>query len=178
MPILRRGDPRRPLFLAVSSCRLLGVLGLLVGTCAGIGMLRGGGGRGGVASLVSAIAALAFYGGGGAAYLVFAHFIKRRRFWAVVAALVLTTVLAVLLLIGVAVQLVAIGSIRGVTFQFFTGLIVVELLILVAVGQLIYHLARSFAALKIALPDEARGFDVLPVPAVATEGPDDDPAPR
>ena len=179
MAVPPRGDPRRPLHLAASSCRLLGVLGLLATTCLGIGLfvtlthLRlGPGGRG--PNPLAVALPVVLCGTIGVAYLVVAHHMKRRRFWAVVAALALTGVVTLVDLISITATTVAALTLPGglpPSVLAFTG---VELLVLLALGQLIYHLTRSFPALKFAPLDEARGFDVLPVPAVPVEGPDAD----
>lgn len=175
MALPTRGDPRRPLHLAASSCRVLGVLGLLGTTCWGLTLFAlvsrvrlGPGGRG--PNPFAIAMPLAMFGSVGVAYLIFAHFIRRRRFWAVVAALVVTgvmTLLALLSVVGSAVAAATSGGARPTLISIGVGV-----LVLVALGQLIYHLSMSFPALKLAPADEVRGFDVLPVAVVPTERPD------
>ncbi len=170
MALPPRGDPRRPLHLAASSCRVLGVLGLLGATCAGLPLLavrRGGLG------MAPALLPLAVLGGSGAAWMVLAHHIKRRRFWAVVTALVMASIatLGVLAMwAGMAYVMLSAqpGLMRERTFWI---MLAVYGLITLALAQLVYHLARSFPALKIAAPDEARGFDVLPVAVLPSQPP-------
>ncbi len=172
MALPPRGDLRRPLYLAASSCRVLGVLALLSSTCMGVPFIRllGRGGRGLFPSAVMLVM-LGLYAGVGTAYLVFAHFIRRRRPWAVVAALSLTGVVALFVAVGV------IGGLIGVIASgpgggpppITVAVLGIPLLILAALGQLIYHLSKSFAAIRLAPPDEARGFDVLPVAVQAAE---------
>jgi hypothetical protein len=174
MAIPPRVDPRRPLHLAVASCRLLGVLGLLATTCMGVSLFMllarvrlGPGGRG--PNLVLAFGPFALFAAIGVAYLVFAHFIKRRQFWAVVAALVLTGLVSLLALLSTVASVIAIVASGATASRPAWMTLGVQALVLAALGQLIYHLARSFAALKLAPPDEARGFDVLPVAVVPTD---------
>lgn len=169
MPVPPRGDPRRPLHLAASSCRVLGVLALILGTCAGVPILIRGT-RGGPA-ILPALLSLAFFFVGGAGYLVLAHFIKRRRLWAIIAALVLTSIACLLFLMMAAGMLVVMlryaPGFQGQRVA-WTAL-AVYVLIAVALGQLVYHLARSIGALKVIGPDEFRGFDVLPVAVLPTD---------
>ncbi len=170
MPVPPRRDPRRPLHLAARSCRVLGGLALLGGTCALTSLFAGGRGT---PRLIGAVASLATCGGVGVAYFVFAHYMKRRQTWAVIAALSLTGV-AFLYTAGSAAAMVvmvlsgAFASIPGGRgfARIMWGVTAFYGLIAVALGQLVYWLARSFPALKMPpAVDEDRGFDVLPLPA-------------
>ena len=179
MTIPRRGDPRRPLQLAVRSCPVLGVLAPLGSTCA-VGPLFVGGGRrsGDPMEVIGVVMSLLLYGGVGAAYLVFAHHMQRRRTWAVVAALSLTGIgllfispgtltMAVMLLAGVFKLPGNTGSFTGIMW----GSVAFEAVIAAALGQLVCWLARSFPDLRTRLAlGEARGFNVVPMAGVQREG--------
>ena len=166
MALPPRGDPRRPLMLAVSSCRLLGAIGLLLGTCAGVPLLGGMGRRGFGPPVAWAMLSLVLLLGGGAAYLVFAHFVGRRRFWAVVSALVMTSVLLLMCVVGLVATLVVVLVVQPGLRRSSFGLIGpgIYALATLALGQLVYHLARSITALNMVPPGEVgRGFEVMPV---------------
>ncbi len=168
------GDPRRPLHLAASSCRVLGALVLLATTCMGVPLFTRLGG--GVFPTRFVPLTIGLYGIG-AAYFVFAHHIRRRRTWAVVAALCLTGVvtlpIAAALAFAVARAIAAMSG--GGAPSAALGFLSIPVLVLAALGQLIYHLIQSMSAIRWDPPDEARGFDVLPVAVVPTD-PLDGPA--
>ena len=156
MPIPPRGDPRRPLQLAIRSMRLLGGILLLFSTCATAPFFLRGGRPGGVPWV--ALIGMLFYLAPGICFIVFAVFLARRQFWAVVASLCLASASCLLMLGALAFF---------VTFALrddFQPILLVPLgviaLIVVALGQLIYHLARSFEAIRIVEPQE-RGFEPI-----------------
>ena len=99
------------------------------------------------------------YVGPGAAYLTCAIFMKRGKVWAVIVALVLSSLLlAYLLIVGVAM---AVFMPRPLPREaLIPGAIL--LIFIFAFAQMIYHLAKSFGAIKQLLPDVQRGFDPLP----------------
>ena len=179
MAVPPRGDPRRPLHLAVRSCRVLGVLALLCATCALAPLFVGRRG-GGPMSVVATVLSLGLYGSVGTAFLVLAQYAQRRQFWAVVAALSLAGVVLLFAAMGAIVMAVMVlaGVFRTPTptpapmTAILWGSVAVEALVAVALGQVVYWLARSIAALHLPpWPDDGRGFDVLPV-AVLPTGPE------
>ncbi len=175
MALPPRGDPRRPLHLAVRSTRMLGVVFLLFGTCALAPMMRTMGRAGMVGYPVFLMLGALVYLGAGGGFLLFSIFLGRRQFWAVVAALVLSSVVSFFWIAGAVALVVAILSGGGGTGTAVPVAFAVSALALViaALGQLIYHLARSFEAIKYPpFGQEVRGFEPIPVmPAPPVFGP-------
>jgi hypothetical protein len=171
MALPPRGDPRRPLHLAIRSTRLLGAVGTLIGSCVLMPlMMRLSGGRGVFASGRIVFLGSVFYLVPGVLLLVFSVFMARRRLWAVVGALVVSSLAAVFLLVagvgfGITISLVATRQTQVVPIVLFVG---VWTVFLVSVAQLIYHLAKSFEGIKHPpFGEELRGFEVLPAaPAI------------
>ncbi|HEX4124658.1 MAG TPA: hypothetical protein VHY37_08020 [Tepidisphaeraceae bacterium] len=167
MALPAKGDPRRPLLLAIRSARILGIIALLFAGCVAylsVLMMAAHVGAGGPLGL-AALAVL--YGAGGGAFLVFASYLKQRRYWAVVACLVLSSFLLLFSVLGAA----------GVLFQRARGQNVstlrlfVVFLAVAAFAQLVYHLCQSLEAIKYVPVEEKPGFE--PVMAL----PDSPPAP-
>jgi len=165
MAIPPRGDPRRPLHLAVRSTRLLGILFLLIGTLMSSLTLRGGipGRRG----MVLTALLLLFYIGPGVVYLVTAIFLARRRFWAVVVGLVLASLQSLFVLF--AIGSILIDIMRHPSRSVAMIPMVVMIFVILALAQLIYHLSRSFEAIRYAPVEDQHGFE--PVMAKAVEAP-------
>jgi hypothetical protein len=164
MAVPPKGDPRRPLHLAIRSTRVLAVIFLLLGTCSfSPFFLRGP--MPGSAGLFISMSVLVFYIGPGVAYLVFSIYLKRRQFWAVVAALVLASIQLFLSLLGGVFFVVAMAAGQSRTPSVPTAVAVIPTaiigLVVLALAQLVYHLALSFEAIKYAPAEELRGFEPL-----------------
>lgn len=165
MALPPKGSPQRPLHLAIRSTRLLGIVFLVFAGCGTMPMFymaRGGGGGGmptwyGLSMMAGL---LLLYFAPGALYLVCAVFMRRRRTWAVVVAMVVAGMQLLFLLVGL-IALIVTQPMRE-TPAIFIPLGVMALLI-VALGQLEYHLARSFEAIRQSPVDVQRGFEPLPV---------------
>jgi hypothetical protein len=165
-----KGDPRRPLHLAVRSARVLGVMFLLLGLIGVVPVLFRFGPMGASAPVMLILVASLMYFGPATCYLVFASFLAAYRPWAVTATLVvalLNTLLMLLVTCGV-----VIASLAAPSFEWAMAAIVgVFVLFLIALGQMLYHLIRSYPAVK--LPpfgrEGAQGFapvfPAVPVPA-------------
>ena len=168
MRVPPRGDPRRPLHLAIRSTRLLGIVLLLVGTCGVSSFLlvvtRGGRGGPGIAETWIFLGGALFYFLPGALFLLFSIFLGRRQHWAVVCALVLSCLMGVVLLIGLVGFFFAIIQ-RGENQDVGMAIpLAIVGLFALATGQLIYHLSKSFEAIKHPpFGEEIRGFEPLPV---------------
>jgi hypothetical protein len=158
MALPPKGDPRRPLHLAIRSTRLLGILCVLFGLCTMLPSFPTTSGPSAVllagASLVCLLP--------GAAYFLVSMFLARRQFWAVVLGLVLASLqalFALAALIGVLAALIIdarnTGDVEPFGFVFVLGLF----LFLVAFCQLISHLILSFGAIKHVPPEEQHGFE-------------------
>lgn len=148
MALPPKGDPRRPLHFAIRSTRVLCALFLLTGSCGMMRLLRGGNPLSDLGGAVAATAGTLFYLGPGALYLVFSIYLARRQFWAVVGAIVLASV-----------QLLVVIASGGIALIFLLNphvglepvMAIPTLLILfvaLALAQLIYHLSKSFEAIK------------------------------
>lgn len=168
-----RGDPRRPLHLAVWTARGLAAVFLFFGACGLVPQLyllaQGGGQYASVAAL--GIVGSMFYLLPGVAYVVFAIYLRQHRFWAVVAALVLAGGQGLMFLLGT-------GVLTWVYFReglAWAVLIPIALMgvVLFALAVLIYLLARSFAAIRHPpFGREERGFEPLRVRPVISVGAD------
>jgi hypothetical protein len=166
MALPPKGDPRRPLHLAVRSNRVLGIVFLLFGTCSLMPMIflmTRGGVRAGIMPPQLLVAVSAVYFIPGALFMVFSVFLARRRPWAVVASIVVSTLVGLTALLGVFGMAVAMLTVDDSPWQMAIPLVICALLA-VAVAQLIYHLAKSFEAIKHPpFGQEIRGFEPLPV---------------
>ena len=158
MPLPPKGDPRRPLHLAIRSTRLLAIIFLFLGGCVCTAFLRGR--RSTVISL-PALAALLFYFGPGVAYLIFSIYLKRRQFWAVLSSLILASI-QLLFTLAVAVSLLIVSMIKSAnSVNFVIAPLIVLGIVILALAQLVYHLALSFEAIKHVPVEEQRGFEPL-----------------
>jgi hypothetical protein len=158
MPLPPRGDPQRPLALAIRSTRLLGILliafsllllipAMLISRRAG---LWG-------ASAVVLIVIATFYAGPGVLYLICSIFMKQRKTWAVVVALVLASLNLILTLFSGIGLLLNIHVAPGQTRVLLVPLGIM-LVFVAAFGQLIFHLSRSFTAIRTDPVTGHRGF--------------------
>jgi hypothetical protein len=177
MALPPKGDVRRPLHLAVRSTRLLGILFVLFGTCTlgslfyGLAGVRGGVGGAGQPEVVAMTAASAVYFTPGVLFILFSIFLKQRKTWAVVGAIVLSSLCVLLLLIGMfgLVMAASVADMPPAVFFITAGVVT---FVALALGQLIYHLARSFQAIKQPpFGEEERGFEPLPARQVVTQRP-------
>jgi hypothetical protein len=137
-----RGDPRRPLYLAVRSMRLLGLVFLLFG----------GGLFSAIAHLSVWLAPLALLPG--LLQLTLATGLYHRQRWALGAAIAFTW--AQVVAAGVAVPVLSFIFHHHILF--FVG----SILWLAAVIQLLYHLRRSFHAIREHAFEGPAGFEVTP----------------
>jgi hypothetical protein len=158
MALPPKGDPRRPLHLAVRSMRLLGAILILFATCAGVtfGLVAVRVAARGMPVWGMAFGIL-FYLLPGLVFIILAMYVKQRQAWAVAASICVTSVGAMVVLLGlVAVVFTGVSDPgRSPAIWIAIGALV---LILAALGQLIYLLSRSFEAIRCAPPDE-RGFE-------------------
>ncbi|MEA2734505.1 MAG: hypothetical protein QOE14_956 [Humisphaera sp.] len=163
MALPPKGDPRRPLHLAVHSLRLLGGVWILFSTCAmsPFFLFRGRGSALSVSALIYLLPVFLFYVAPGASFIVLSVFVARKRAWAVIVSICLASLACLVALLGLAGIAYWLTS---ATFQppmlFPLGL---ALLMVFAFAQLIYHLAKSFEVIRDAPPNE-RGFEPIMVP--------------
>ena len=162
MPLPPTGDPRRPLHLAIRSMRLLGGLFVLLGLCAVMPALLV---RGGMATSVFTAFAGLVYGVPGALYIVCCVYLARHKAWAVTLGIVLASLQILVAVVGASAAFVAMfrpGAGMGGTPSVVP--VVFMLFVLAALAQLIYHLARSYAALHLPpVGADVRGFEPLGV---------------
>jgi len=161
MPLPPKGNPRRPLHLAIRSTRLLGIVflcfGMLVMLPSLMFLRRGGAGMS--IMLFSLISAM-FYLGPGVLYLICSIFLKQRKFWAIVVGLVLASLHLVFLFAGSFAYVAVLLSQEFSPWMIAPAVMIIAFIL--ALAQLIYHLAKSFEAIKYP-PDEQRGFEPLMV---------------
>jgi hypothetical protein len=158
MPLPPPGDPQRPFHLAIRSARLLGIVFLLIGSLAifAVTIIPSRS----PARLFIILGALVWLTPG-VLYAVFSAFLKRRREWAIIALIVLASIHGLFALILTIVAIVA-ANVIGIG---------VCLLWVLALAQLIQHLSKSFAAIRL-LPMQAPGFEpILLAPAAAAQPP-------
>jgi hypothetical protein len=161
MPLPPKGDPRRPLHLAVRSTRVLAGLFIALGSCGLLPMLLYGLRFG---RLRGSVFFLLFYLGPGAAYLVFSIYLKQRKFWAVVCALILTSIYLTLTLFGAAMfAYMIVREPARAEDGWMTIPVALLLLVILALAQLVFHLIRSFEAIKYIPPEEQHGFEPIMV---------------
>jgi hypothetical protein len=145
-----KGDPRRPLHLAVRSARVLGILFVLLGLCGTLPLMLAGGWAGpGMMTGIIGIAVLLIYFGPGICYLVFASYLSNYRPWAVTATLVvasLHTLLVLLAFIGIVVRVLGAGGGSGMNVGVIP--LAIALLVVLAMGQMIYHLVLSYESVR------------------------------
>ena len=166
MAIPPKGDPQRPLHLAIRSCRAVGGLFFLSGLGAAANVFLNPT-RKGLPSIGAILGAIAQFGPG-VAFYVLAYFLKKRHIWAVVLALVLASIafvitLASFVMLWWATHLTPIAMPIG-----RIGLILLAIvgLVLLEMGRLIYQLARSFDAIRYLPEAERRGFEPILPPAI------------
>ena len=160
MTLPPQGDPRRPLYLAIRSTRLLGVMFLLLGLITFIPTLQTNARLLDIPRPVFMSAMTHFVPG--MLYLVSAVLLGRRRRSALISALGLVAVHCVM----IAGSLAAYSGLLVAQTQdprFLVFALVVSLLAMAGLGQLFFQLVKSFAVIR--LPDENDpAFDsVIPV---------------
>ncbi len=163
MALPPKGDPRRPMHLAIRSMRLLGVILILLSLLGMLPLFFIPAARPGVSKILMIFffGALLIYLIPGVLFLIFSIFLKRRQAWAIIGGIVLSSILLLIAVIALAGVLVNFATV-GHTPAALIGL-VMSVLFVAAFTQLIIHLSQSFKALKYFPVDEQRGFEVAPV---------------
>ena len=158
----RPGDPWEMMELAVSSLRLLGGILLLFSALATmIVFLRDRLTFGGLAW--EAWARGLMYVPPGLIFLVLAHFLARRRRWAAVAAIALTTIAFVAVLLSWAS--LAMLMLHEQSWMMLT-VVAFGFAVVFAVGRLLFHLTKTFDAMRQLQPREReRSFEPILPPA-------------
>ena len=158
MAVPPKGDPRRPLVLAARSMRGLGILLLILAAVPGLVVLLMSAKKSPDAEAITAVSTPAGLGG---ALLVAGANLRKGRAWAAVVGMVLAS-----LALAASVLFVAVGIINAAFLEPDLGpavwiLPAVALLFVLAFGQLVVQLARSFAAIRLRRqegPEEGHGF--------------------
>jgi hypothetical protein len=164
MTLPPKGDPRRPLYLAIRSSRAFGIIFFLFG-CVTVLPLAVTVGRLGFSFwILFQFASVVFVTfGPGVTYLVIAFYLKRRRRWAIVTGIVVASIQLLIVLAATGFLAVYLFN-EGPRMEdaLLIPAAIVGLAIL-ALGQLIHHLAQSFEAVKHVPIEEQRGFEPLMV---------------
>lgn len=180
MALPPRGHPERPLRLAVRSMWVLGVFLVGLGSCAlgGLIMAAAGGGLPMAAAMVGSCYVLP-----GVAFILCAVFVGRYQEWAAIAGIALASLGAGTGLIGaISTTFVFLMQAQESGATLATPMLIgtlIALLVAAACGQLIYHLAKSFAAIRHhnwMHPPAGRGFTPM-MPHTPPPHPPDHPTP-
>ena len=160
MTLPPHGDPRRPLYLAIRSTRLLGVMFLLLGLVTLIPALQNYWRLGDIprAVFISSMTHVV----PGMLYLVSAVLLGRRRRSAVISALGLVAVHCVM----IAGSLAAYSGLLVAQTQdpkFLIFALVVSLLAMAGLGQLFFQLTKSFAVIQLPPENDPAPDSVIPV---------------
>src|SRR5256885_13209939 len=133
MPLPPRGNPRRPMYLAVRSMLVIGAICLAFSASAllpGMLMSRGSGGG----ALLPLVLGAMFFPGIG--LLICEKYLAQRKFWAVVLGLVLASALLLVVLAVLAgLTVMVVSTAVDASFLIAGG---ISLLFLLAIVQLIY----------------------------------------
>ena len=159
MPLPPRGDPVRPVYLAVRSLRLLGVLFVLIGVIVPLLALKHAGSYRALNPAIFLVSLTHLVPG--LLYAVCAELLVRGRRPGVFAAMGLAMFHFILVAghLTTYVQLLVLGE-ASVTFLFIS--LTIGFLVVAALGQLMFHLVKSLRVLRA--PDES--FDALAAPEV------------
>ncbi|HZK82737.1 MAG TPA: hypothetical protein VFC46_16755 [Humisphaera sp.] len=173
MALPPKGDPRRPLHLAIRSARAFGIIFVLFGCVTLVPLALMVARRGFSLRLMMILPRLASAMivtlGPGATYLVIAFYLKRQRHWAIVTGIVLASMQLLIALVGggfFTVFLFSGGA--GMEDYLLIPAAIIGLVIL-ALIQLICHLVNSFDAIKHVPIEEQRGFEPLMVEPMDSE---------
>jgi hypothetical protein len=174
MTLPPKGDPQRPLRLAVRLMRVLGTAFVALGLISVLPYLLMMRGRGmGVPFFM--FTSVGFYVVPGALYLVCAIFLARRKQWAVVVAIALDALQLGLMLFALVMVLIYAPWMSEQLLLIPIGALAVFTLVL---GALAYYLMKSFRAIREQPPELERGFETLPpaavIPVVVMPGGADD----
>jgi hypothetical protein len=152
------GDPRRPLYLAIRSTRLLGMMFLLLGVVTPLPTLRR---NTNLLELPGSVVITSMtHMVPGALYLISAVLLRRRRRSAVISALGLVTVHCVMLAGSLAAYSgLLVSQTQDPHFLIFA--LVVSLLAMAGLGQLIFQLARSLTVIRIPEPQAPAADSVI-----------------
>jgi hypothetical protein len=167
MALPKRGDPQRPLVLAIRSMRLLGIILIGFSILAMLPILLSGRAR----TSPGAVIGIGFmYVGPGILYLLCAIFLKRRRIWAIFTGLLLASIQLLLTIVMTLIACIMLLKWEPRMSAFFGYAMIplaITLLLVTALVQLIYHLSKSFEAIKYSPIEQQRGFEpmiVQPIP--------------
>jgi hypothetical protein len=175
MPLPPKGDPTRPLHLAIRSTRLLGIFFLLIGMLAMLPFMLAMR-RSGLTAAWLPLSIGGCYLVPGVMYLICGIFLGQKRGWAVILGIVLASLHAIMTLLLIGSIFGQLGSIPGRSDSPMLIIIsAIFLLILAALGQMIYHLAKSFESIRVYDAQTLRGFEPLRVQPIQQ---DSDATPR
>ncbi len=97
----------------------------------------------------------------GTLYIVLSVFLKRRALWAVITGIAVTSLIAVFTLFVFCANIAFANT--NMPIEVLIPAVILGIMLL-ALGQLIYHLSRSFTAITLPpIGEELRGFEVIPM---------------
>lgn len=175
MPLPPKGDPRRPMHLAIRSMRMLGIILIALSLLGMLPLFFVPAAGPGISKIfmIFFLSAILIYLIPGVLFLIFSIFLKRRQAWAIIGGIILSSILlllSVIALAGVLINFATVGHTPGALIG-----LVMSVLFVAAFTQLVIHLSQSFKALNYFPLDEQRGFEVAPVASVAPSAPPSSP---
>lgn len=144
-----KGDPARPVALAVNAARTLGVLLIVVAVLvlAASGLIRSVGDSPLVLIVLAGVVGV--YGVPGALFIVFAGQLKQRKSWAAIVLIVMGGLVALLSAVAVASGAVRMAAADPGDAAGALGPVVFAAAILASAVLLIVHAARSLASIRV-----------------------------
>jgi hypothetical protein len=166
MALPPKGDPTRPMYLAIRSMRLLGIIIVLFSLLMFIPViaLRGSGGAGIGFSILFIIMALVYLIPG-LLFILCSIFLKRRQAWAIIVGIILSSIVLLMSIFGLIAGLFQ--MVTGNSEPFMLVQLIISLIFVAAFAQLIFHLSKSFESLRVLNMSVQRGFEPLPVASIA-----------
>jgi hypothetical protein len=174
MALPPKGDPRRPMYLAIRSMRLLGIIIVLFSLLMFIPViaLRGSGGAAVGFSILFIVMAMVYLIPG-LLFILCSIFLKRRQAWAIIVGIILSSIVLLMSVFGFFAGLLQLGA--GNSSPLMLIQFTISLIFVAAFTQLIFHLSKSFESLRVLNTEVQRGFELLPVVPIAPPVPPSSP---
>jgi hypothetical protein len=163
MPLPPRGNPERPLRLAIRSTRLLGIVFLCFGAISLVPLAFYRARGPGFAFTLFYVLASLVYLTPGIGYIICSVFLSKRQPGAIVATIVLAVLNVLFILFGFGVLLVTVARNNDPLMPYILIPIAIGAIFILALIQLIYHLSKSFEALRH--PPTPHGFAPIMFPS-------------
>jgi hypothetical protein len=160
VPLPPRGDPRRPLHLAIRGTRILGYILISIGSLVLIPFLSNL--QKGTPRL-EYLELSSFYMIPGIIYLMCAIFLRRRQMLAAILAIAHAAAQLILLLVILVLSFIDFQKVPPAQRPAELIIFPLELIVILAFIRLIYYLSKSFEAIKNPPPEMRPGFEAIPL---------------